>query len=122
MQRTRSILTAILLLCTTTYLYHSHHSHSLPIPLSRQEAHVLKSLTPANSTLGFGTIIAVSPTRSPRRASLLWAANLTSISIKIPPLPEWTTSDVEKFKAKEGSRISSGSAKAWLSHLNALRW
>jgi hypothetical protein len=30
--------------------------------------------------------------------------------------------EVEEFKAKEGSSISTGSAKAWMGHLHALKW
>lgn len=80
------------------------------------------NLEPANSTLGFGAVVAVSKAGSPRRDALLYAANLTSIDITIPKQPSWTDHDVTAFKANEGSKISRGSALAWMGHLNALRW
>ncbi|KAF2023641.1 hypothetical protein EK21DRAFT_118552 [Setomelanomma holmii] len=80
------------------------------------------AIVPANSTLGYGTILAVSHFSSPRRASLLWAANLTDIDIVIPEQPAWTEEDVRNFQAKEHSTISKGSALAYLGHLIALKW
>lgn len=80
------------------------------------------AIIPANSTLGFGAIIAVSHSRSPRRASLLWAANLTDIDIVIPSQPEWTDVEIEDFKSNESSTISRGSVLAWMGHLHALKW
>ncbi|KAH7071467.1 hypothetical protein BKA63DRAFT_535348 [Paraphoma chrysanthemicola] len=80
------------------------------------------TLAPANSTLGFGTVLAVSHSSSPRRASLLWAANLTAIDIVIPQQPAWTEEDLQHFRATDRSTISRGSALAWLGHLHALRW
>ncbi|KAL6706341.1 hypothetical protein ACN47E_005631 [Coniothyrium glycines] len=79
------------------------------------------SITPANSTLGFGTILAVSHAHSPRRPGLLWAANLTDIDIVIPEQPAWTPHDITAFRAEQGSTISNGSARAWLGHLHVLR-
>jgi hypothetical protein len=93
------------------------HLFSLPYPYN---PHV--PILPANSTLDFGTILAVSHAYSQRRASLLWAANLTDLKIVIPPQPEWTEGDLKSFKADKGSSISRGSALAWLGHLNAPRW
>jgi hypothetical protein len=81
-----------------------------------------RTIIPANSTLGFGSIIAVSHAQTSRRANLLWAANLTDIDIVIPDQPAWTESDIENFKSKSGSKISRGSALAWMGHLNALKW
>ncbi|QDS68839.1 hypothetical protein FKW77_007120 [Venturia effusa] len=77
---------------------------------------------PANATLGFGGIIAVSKRDSHRRSSLLHAANLTGIDILIPDQPVWTDADVQSIKTKKMSVISRGSAMAWLGHLNALKW
>lgn len=96
---------ASLLYCCTTYA-----------------GHTASACTPANSTLGFGAIFAVSPHYSPRRPSLLWAANLTGLDIVIPELPNWSVGDVEAFKAKDRqSTVSVGSAKAWLGHLEILK-
>jgi hypothetical protein len=79
-------------------------------------------ILPANSTLAFGTIIAVSHAQSPRRPSLPWAFNLTEIDVVILDQPVWTEDDIEEFKSKEGSKISRGSALAWMGHLSALKW
>lgn len=84
--------------------------------------HRPETLSPSNSTLGFGTIIAVSHVQSPRRPALLWAANLTDLEIVIPEQREWTEGDLQEFRANESSTISRGSALAWLGHLNALKW
>ncbi|CAI9628399.1 unnamed protein product [Alternaria burnsii] len=78
-------------------------------------------LPQANSTLGFGAILALSHPSSPRRQRLLWAANLTDIEIVIPEQKEWEVNDTERLKAKESS-LSPGSAKAWLGHLEVLKW
>jgi hypothetical protein len=83
--------------------------------------HSSRTILLTNSTLGFGTILAVSHTHSSRRSSLLWAANLTSLSIVIPPQPSWTDDDLSHFKANNGSQISRGSALAWMGHLNVLK-
>ena len=40
----------------------------------------------------------------------------------MPDQPKWTDEDLKKFKAKEHSIISRGSAFAWMGHLNALKW
>jgi hypothetical protein len=85
-------------------------------------SHPSQAIFPANSTLGFGTIIAVSHAQSLRRASLLWAANLTDVDIVIPEQPVWTEDDLEEFRSAEGSKISRGSTLAWMGHLNALKW
>jgi len=53
---------------------------------------------------------------------LLFAANITNINVTIPRQPEWTEDDVTRLKADVGSKISKGSALAWLGHINALRW
>jgi hypothetical protein len=114
MSRRRTTLTIALSLFLSIYLFYTQNT----TPRARQTPH---ALPPANSTLSFGAIIAVSHARSPRRPGLLWAANLTDLDIGIPEQPEWTVGEVEEFKAKEGSSISSGSAKAWLGHLHALK-
>ncbi|CAO2647380.1 Nn.00g083020.m01.CDS01 [Neocucurbitaria sp. VM-36] len=118
MPRKRSILVIAIFLATTFFLFNFSAS-STPILLPSRRT---SSLVPANATLGFGTIIAVSHLRSPRRPGLVWAANLTDLEIVIPEQKEWTEGDLEEFDANEGSIISKGSALAWLGHLNALRW
>jgi hypothetical protein len=111
-RKQRLTLSLLLLALLLTYYLFS--------PLLHGKTHI--PVLPANSTLGFGTILAVSHTHSPRRASLLWAANLTGLDIVIPLQPEWTEGDLEAFKADKESSVSRGSALAWLGHLHALRW
>ena len=79
-------------------------------------------LAPSNATLGFGTILAVSRPHSRRQPGLLWAANLTDLEIIIPFQSEWTETKLRAFRLGSDSAISEGSARAWLGHLNALRW
>jgi hypothetical protein len=120
MARRTQLLTAAVMALTLIYLFHpSSHTTSFSTAHLQQPP---SSPIPANSTLGFGAILAISHTSSPRRESLLWAANLTDMEIVIPQQKEWQVSDVEGLKAKEGSSLSTGSAKAWLGHLEALRW
>ena len=76
---------------------------------------------PANRTLGFGAILAVSKDGSERRPALLQAANVTDIDITIPHQPTWTEGDVEKFGDGQ-ENVQRGSVLAWLGHHNALRW
>lgn len=66
--------------------------------------------------------MAVSREGSPRRESLLLAANITEIDITIPSQPKWTDDDINALRAEKDSTITRGSALAWLGHLNALRW
>ncbi|KAF2789696.1 glycosyltransferase family 25 protein, partial [Melanomma pulvis-pyrius CBS 109.77] len=96
-------------------------------PLHRTTTTAPETLVePANATLGFGALLAVSHAASPRRAGLVAAAHLARIEVTIPEQPAWTEGDVERFRVKGegqgGSRVSRGSALAWLGHLNVLRW
>jgi len=77
---------------------------------------------PANRTLGFGAIVAVSTEDSKRRNSLLQAANITDIDITIPQQPEWTENDVERFRNGETKNVQHGSILAWMGHRFALQW
>ncbi|KAL1303002.1 hypothetical protein AAFC00_003318 [Neodothiora populina] len=80
-------------------------------------------IEPANSTLGFGAIVAVSHATSPRRQGLLAAAYITDLNISIPDQPAWTDEDVDRLRRPpKETRMTRGSALAWLGHLNALRW
>src|SRR5437016_1702706 len=75
----------------------------------------------ANSTLGFGLVLAVSSSNSPRRASLIQAANVTEIDITIPTQPLWTENDTQNFKSSPYSSMKNGTILAWLGHLNTLQ-
>lgn len=75
---------------------------------------------PSNATLGFGAIYAVSHAESPRRYTLMTAANLTGLEITIPVQPDWTDWDISNVQAAENSSLDTGSVLAWLGHRNAL--
>ncbi|KAF2865138.1 hypothetical protein BDV95DRAFT_507954 [Massariosphaeria phaeospora] len=79
-------------------------------------------IIPANRTLGFGAIVAVSKERSDRRHSLLQAANVTDIDLTIPKQPVWTEGDVTNFRNGQVEGVQRGSILAWMGHHNALRW
>jgi hypothetical protein len=76
---------------------------------------------PANSTLGFGAVVAVSREDSERRHSLIQAANVTEFDLTIPQQPDWTEGDLETFIDGQ-SNAQRGSTLAWLGHRNALQW
>ncbi|KAF2756305.1 hypothetical protein EJ05DRAFT_501804 [Pseudovirgaria hyperparasitica] len=80
---------------------------------------------PANETLGFGAIIAVGRNNSTRRDDLVYAANITSLSIDFPSQPKWTEESISNFRDPQdpdGKNITRGAIYAWMGHLNALRW
>ncbi|KAF1981369.1 glycosyltransferase family 25 protein [Aulographum hederae CBS 113979] len=118
-QHHRRGLLLFLFAAASTFLWVHLHNHNL-----RDVIHFVKlspeDVAPVNSTLGFGGIFAVSKQGSPRRERLMFAANLTDLEIQIPSQPEWSDLDVQILKASEGSKISKGSALAWLGHINAL--
>ncbi|KAJ4347756.1 hypothetical protein N0V95_005158, partial [Ascochyta clinopodiicola] len=109
-RKTTTLLLAVLSTLTLLVLTHSNSLAASPP----------RRLNPANATLGFGTILAVSRPHSQRQASLLWAANLTSLSIRIPAQPAWTAADLRALHLDDASAISKGSAHAWLGHVHAL--
>lgn len=74
-----------------------------------------------NSTLGFGEIYVVSRPESPRRDSIVQAANVTGLRLSIPAQPIWTQEDEHDFRLAQNSSIDKGSLHAWLGHLHALR-
>jgi hypothetical protein len=76
---------------------------------------------PANSTLGFGAVVAVSRDDSRRRHSLIQAANVTDFDLSIPHQPDWTEGDIQRFIDGQ-SDAQRGSILAWLGHHNALKW
>lgn len=75
----------------------------------------------SNSTLGFGRIYVVSQQGSPRRKSIIQAANVTELQLTIPLQPNWTEADQRNFRLAKDSSINKGSLLAWLGHLHALR-
>ncbi|OCK77356.1 glycosyltransferase family 25 protein [Lepidopterella palustris CBS 459.81] len=119
-----SLITALVLItilshscCTTNTFHYNQYASSEPLPLH----HVFE---PANSTLGFGAILAVSPPESTRRYNLLQAANVTELDITIPELPRWTEKDEIEFRKKSVDipQIPRSMIFAWMSHLRVLEW
>ncbi|KAF2494049.1 hypothetical protein BU16DRAFT_63427 [Lophium mytilinum] len=100
-------------------------SDSILFPLHKLAPIAASLELPANSTLGFGALLAVSPATSPRRHGLIQAANVTDMQITFPELPIWTDEDEQNFRAPTGvgeSSLTKGMVFAWLSHLHVLRW
>ncbi|KAK5988723.1 hypothetical protein PT974_10212 [Cladobotryum mycophilum] len=75
----------------------------------------------SNSTIGFGRIYVVSQHGSPRRKSIIQAANVTELQLNIPAQPKWTDSDERNFRLPKDSSIGKGSLLAWLGHIHALQ-
>ncbi|KAE8373955.1 hypothetical protein BDV26DRAFT_300665 [Aspergillus bertholletiae] len=78
-----------------------------------------------NATLGFQTILALSRSPSWRTRGLMAAANLTGLSIYIPPQPP-VHPDIAKVFETLGSEytlhISHGASMAWLAHLDIIKY
>ncbi len=108
------VLAPILLL-----VYYFGHSR-IPFPTYTLEK--TAALDPANATLGFGAVVAVSHAASPRLPSLIQATNVTGIALTVPEQPAWTDEDVQNFRNGPDSTMGRGSILAWLGHANALRW
>jgi GR25 family glycosyltransferase involved in LPS biosynthesis len=87
----------------------------------RPEWHNGPETSSSNSTLGFGRIYVVSQQDSPRRETIIQAANVTELDLSIPDQPVWTQEDEDNFRLPKGSTIGTGSLYAWLGHLHALQ-
>ncbi|KAK7186139.1 hypothetical protein DPSP01_000791 [Paraphaeosphaeria sporulosa] len=77
---------------------------------------------PANRTLGFGGAVVVSKEGSNRRHAFVQQANVTEFDVTIPKQPQWTESDVQKFRNSQEDDVQHGSILAWMGHLNVLQW
>ncbi|KAF9738971.1 hypothetical protein PMIN06_007764 [Paraphaeosphaeria minitans] len=77
---------------------------------------------PANRTLGFGGVVVVSKEGSNRRHAFVQQSNVTDFDLVIPKQPQWTESDVQKFRNGQEDGVQHGSILAWMGHLNALQW
>jgi hypothetical protein len=100
--------------------YHSRDSDRVYLKwMSSMESQPAK--LPSNRTLGFGAVVVVSKEGSSRRQPLIQAANVTDIDLTIPPQPEWTEGDIQRFINGQ-EKAQKGSILAWLGHHNALKW
>ncbi|EMD90621.1 glycosyltransferase family 25 protein [Bipolaris maydis ATCC 48331] len=118
-KRPAPLLIFILLLVVGLWCHNRSSDSAYAQWLASAESHSAKA--PANSTLGFGTVLVVSKQGSARRRPLIQAANVTEIDLTIPQQPEWTEGDVQRF-INGHSNTQKGSILAWLGHHNALRW
>ncbi|KAI9696152.1 MAG: hypothetical protein M1820_008293 [Bogoriella megaspora] len=115
-------LPVLLVFCTILLFIYFNTPSLFSSNPSKRSTVSLKGLKKANSTLGFGALVAVSKAESARREGLLFAANITGLDITIPDQKEWNDDDIMDLVTPEGSTMNRGSAMAWLGHLNALRW
>lgn len=105
-----------------SHVYSQLQSHKSIIGQSRSSPRELA----ANSTLGFQKLLALSMKPSWRTRGLKAAANLTRLEFTIPPQGENSDDLVNAFQnigADRGAkRPAYGSARAWLSHLDLLKY
>ncbi|PHH73776.1 hypothetical protein CDD80_3563 [Ophiocordyceps camponoti-rufipedis] len=113
--RTSKVVLFLLLFCITWLLT----SHLLASFLHRPPHSFVSTST--NATLGFGRIFVVSQQGSPRRKSIVQAANVTELMLTVPAQPVWTDEDERRFRLERDSSIQKGSLLAWLGHLHALQ-
>jgi hypothetical protein len=113
-------LLCVLTLVLIVLFYHSSNADAIYQNWSSSyEPHPQK--LPANSTLGFGAVVAISKPGSERRHALVQAANVTDVDLTIPKQPIWTEGDLQRFiNGQEDAQR--GSILAWLGHRNALQW
>ncbi|PNS17965.1 Procollagen galactosyltransferase 1 [Sphaceloma murrayae] len=116
MPRTGIVVASALLAATIMYFELA--------PVLESSRSIIDSHTrPANATLGFGSIYAVSIPGSPRLESLLEAINVTGLEVRVPDLPDWTQEQVDYFRDDghpDRSVILKGSIRAWMSHIAVL--
>ncbi|OTB03761.1 glycosyltransferase family 25 protein [Hypoxylon sp. CI-4A] len=99
-------------------------------PLGRQRPTRKPRISPrelaANSTLGFQKLLALSSKPSWRTRGLQAAANITGLEISIAPQAQNSDELVKAFQnidaGEDGKVPAFGSAKAWLSHLDHLKY
>jgi hypothetical protein len=110
-KRPTPLLLVITLLLLVLFYHSSHADRIYQQWSSSPDSRPLNMV--ANSTLGFGAVIAVSRQGSKRRHALVQAANVTEI--------DWTEGDLQRFiDGQEDAQR--GSILAWLGHRNALKW
>ncbi|CAK3839836.1 Hypothetical predicted protein [Lecanosticta acicola] len=121
---------ALFVLCTLTgFFYYASLQHKLPLKAAYTvkgsgvgEVGALKSPTPANSTLGFGTIAVVSQKDPASLKDLFFAANISHINLSTPSQPPRGDSEVETVRLTLGFNSSRADALYHLGHINALEW
>lgn len=74
-----------------------------------------------NSTLGFEAILALSQGTKWRVDGIHAAARASGIEVEVPPQPGWSEAFVHAFHAV-GTNKADGAAKAWLAHIDLLKY
>ncbi|KAI2623473.1 glycosyltransferase family 25 protein [Hypomontagnella submonticulosa] len=127
----RNVIVAIILVVVVLGLLQSRYSSYTPLRSPHKVTTSQSTSSPresaANSTLGFQKLLALSHKPSWRTRGLEAAANLTGLEFSIPPQPHNSEELIKAFQSigadKEGAKQpASGSAKAWLSHLDLLKY
>ncbi|KAI2469908.1 glycosyltransferase family 25 protein [Annulohypoxylon bovei var. microspora] len=128
-QRSRSAIIALIVFVLVLGLWHSrdnvytqwqkHKSFASQSSSSPREI-------AANSTLGFQKILALSTKPSWRTRGLEAAAKLTDLEFTVPPQGQNSDDLIKAFQnigADRGAKgLAYGSARAWLSHLDLLKY
>ncbi|OCK76878.1 glycosyltransferase family 25 protein [Lepidopterella palustris CBS 459.81] len=115
--RVKALLVALFLFANAVYLARNAHS--------KFSFFKKLDLSAGNSTLGFESILVVSPKIIPpglrwRKDGLLKAAAYTGIDMEVPQQPAWTTKDTWQLMSKNPD-LKKGYALSILGHLNALK-
>ncbi|KAI1093515.1 glycosyltransferase family 25 protein [Rostrohypoxylon terebratum] len=128
-QRNRSVIIALVIILLVAGTWQSRGHVSFHLQKHKSITDPTKSSPrelAANSTLGFQKLLALSTKPSWRTRGLQAAANLTSLEFTVPPQGHNSDDLVKAFQnigADRGAKTPAyGSAKAWLSHLDLLRY
>ncbi|OTA69521.1 glycosyltransferase family 25 protein [Hypoxylon sp. EC38] len=122
----RSLVLAIIALVLVLGLLQSRYNVYTPLRKQKPAASQSPRDVAANSTLGFQKLLALSTKPSWRTRGLEAAANLTGLEFTIPPQGQNSDELVKAFQnlgADQGAKAPAyGSARAWLSHLDLLKY
>ncbi|KAI1393976.1 glycosyltransferase family 25 protein [Hypoxylon trugodes] len=129
MRNQRSIILAAVLVVVALGILGSRYQVYSPLQgqkFSFTQSNASPRTAAANSTLGFERLVALSTKPSWRTRGLAAAANLTGLEFTIPPQAQNSDELVEAFRnigESHGAKVPAfGSAKAWLSHLDLLKY
>ncbi|OTA93708.1 glycosyltransferase family 25 protein [Hypoxylon sp. CO27-5] len=122
----RSLVLAVIALVLVLGLLQSRYNVYTPLRKQKPAASQSPRDVAANSTLGFQKLLALSTKPSWRTRGLEAAANLTGLEFTIPPQGQNSDELVKAFQnlgADKGAKVPAyGSARAWLSHLDLLKY
>ncbi|KAI0120384.1 glycosyltransferase family 25 protein [Hypoxylon sp. NC0597] len=122
----RSLVLAVIALVLVLGLLQSRYNVYTPLRKPKPVASQSPREVAANSTLGFQKLLALSTKPSWRTRGLEAAAKLTGLEFTIPPQGQNSDELVKAFQnlgADKDAKVPAyGSAKAWLSHLDLLKY